>query len=237
MNNIQAQLLELTALTQRFLLQEYGIKDWIFSDPETYHFFRQLAANNKVAPLPEQPKMPPKPSLLNAKEEKAPVPNPAPSEKQSFKLEPIGKAQPLDLTEMRKAISEKFPKIQLIDTIPQKEMRLASVIILAPKEGILKNVGEAISNHITAVTFLDPANIDSSTWKQLATANHLRLIVCDEESLHTQPALHKLFHPAQGSVLPIVGKTPALVVSDSAALANDPQRKRELWNNLKTLLQ
>lgn len=43
-----SSLSELIALTQVYLLQEYSLKEWIFSDPDTYQFFKARAAKSKA---------------------------------------------------------------------------------------------------------------------------------------------------------------------------------------------
>ncbi len=54
MSSLQQDLLELTALTQLYLLQEFSRKDWLGVDLDTYTYFKQKAKQNKepIKPAP-----------------------------------------------------------------------------------------------------------------------------------------------------------------------------------------
>jgi len=234
------QLLELASLTQLFLLQEYNIKERLFANTRDFNYFKETATMPKPAPVIPIPAQEPVAKPVAAAQA-APVPAPMPEEKkisspeELFALEPLGKPQGADLSDMRKLVSEKLPKLEIVDLIPHKKsQRLATpvAVIATAAETLLLTIGKAISEKLVPTVIVDPQDL---TEEDLTSAQHLRLILLSNETLQANKQLKQLYRAGSGA-LGVVGKTPALVLYDTAALAQDPQRKRDLWNTLKGLL-
>lgn len=139
---------ELLDLTKRYLLQEYSISDRLFSEKETYDYFRAYALQNKkaehagqvkgnqavpvcpkVANVPSVPKVPPVanvppvPKVANVPpteriKKEENVETSQTSQRPELKLEQPAAAQAADFTELRKIIREKLPQVHLLDHLP-----------------------------------------------------------------------------------------------------------------------
>ena len=206
----------------------------------------------KEVPKTENKNLPPVRRAEEVKEEiqtlsktasiiKLPPPDEEKKSDQFFTLEPLGPPQVSDLENVRKLIAEKFPKLKIIDSPPNKTFQLpkADVYILASLGNtFLANVCQAINTQLGSCLLLDPVAIENEKrWETLIQADY-RLLILEEETLKKYPALVQSYQAASAgqSTLPVVGKAPVLVLSDPANLATSDSRKRSLWNTLKAHL-
>lgn len=243
MNRLRENTLTLIADLQRFLLQEYHPKEWIFADSENFAYFKTHSATSipekpRTASLvtPSSPVYPRKPvprqpiasAPLPEVVEKKSIETPAP--KTSFRQEPLGKAQAADLTEMRKLVAETFPKWEIVEP-PSFQEKVAPVLILASTtNSLLMAIGQAIQNQLMPIQVLDPSL--SERVKKALNAKGIKLVLIDEISLRTDPFLLSLYRPN----LELLGVAPVIVLKDPTQLAQDPQRKRAVWNQIKEKL-
>jgi hypothetical protein len=138
---------ELANLTQLYLLQEYKLSEWIFSEPESYAFFKQLASEQKkqpsavkqtnptpaaviAKPEPIVPKtIPPlaKEKPLIEKKPAAPVTIvpaaaiPVAIEKEPsrlIKLEVMEPPKAVDFSDLKTILRERYPHLQIIEETP-----------------------------------------------------------------------------------------------------------------------
>jgi|GEM_PF-4939406 len=246
MNSATEAYRQLVAEVQLFLLQEYTLKQWIAADADNFLYFKTQAAaalpqrksSPPAAPPPQPaapplarktlpPKAPPSPPL-EAKEEKN-----EPQPKTAFAKEPIGKAAPPDLSEIRRLVAEKHPAWEYVEPPPYRE-KGAPVLVFAGKgETLLQQIGGAIQNQLAPTQILDLGEcIAGGSLQKVVERQNLRLIVLDENALRAYPPLLTLYRPQMGTI----GTAPVLVLTQVAELAHDPARKRAIWNTLKEKL-
>ena len=241
MSSAKLAYLTLLADVQRHLLQEYQAKQWIPAAPENFMYFKNQAAHSTtpklIAVAPPTPTFQRKPLPPKLQTSTLAPPPPANENKQedlptkaTFNQEPLGKAAVADLTEIRKLVAENYPKWEIVEPPPFQEKQHCVLVLATQQDALLNSIGQAIQNQLAPVRVLDPSAQD--TLQQLLGKGSLRLILVDEMALRAHPPLLSLYRPNLG----LLGSAPVLVLTDSAQLAQDPQRKRIVWNQIKEKL-
>lgn len=138
---------ELIALTRLHLYGEYALREWKFTDPETFAYYKQFAKQSRpalsqsvaVEPAPKpatKPVEPPPPVQVVKKEPVAPPPKPKetvaaspPPEtpppvvhtQRGFELQPTSAAPQIDLSDIGQLVRERFPAQTIIEQVPSDE--------------------------------------------------------------------------------------------------------------------
>lgn len=247
MNNATETYRQLVAEVQRFLLQEYAPKQWIAADADNFLYFKTQAAAatpQRKSPSPQEapppqpaapqfarkplpPKAPPPPPVEVKEEKSEPQPKP------SFAKEPIGKAAPPDLAEIRRLVAEKHPAWEYVEPPSYREKGTPVLVFAGKGETLLQQIGNAIHNQLAPTQMIDLGEcIAQGTLQKVVERQNLRLIVLDENALRAYPPLLTLYRPQMGTI----GTAPVLVLTQVADLAHDPARKRAVWNAIKEKL-
>jgi hypothetical protein len=245
MSPLQNQAAELASLLQLYLRQEHEIKDWISADAENHAFFKQLVQSKrrpaepskKVAPMIEPlAQIAPKPKLEPVKKEEPVVIVPTPQieqpkpeekklavEKKPFALEPLPKAHPIDLKDIREIITEKYPRLSILDTLPEEKITVPAVLVIYQQASssqltFLKNLVKAISLSLTPATLFDIQMLQrQNLWNHFLQSPNLRLIVTSGKISHST-------------------ETPILEMSDLSLYLTDPLQKQSLWKMIQSAL-
>lgn len=144
-------------------------------------------------------------------------------EKKKFHLEPFPKPAAIDLQDIRSVLVEKFPKITLLDSIPDNKVAITPVVILykqaTPAElSFLKNLMQAISISLAKTSLFESFIIQQeSLWKQVLESTELKLIITQDPITLPSPV-------------------PVVTLSTLSDYFKDPQKKQALWKEIKSLL-
>ncbi len=165
---LREALSELVALTELYLLQENEYKEWLFSDPETYQFFKVRAEKNRAAaPKAEEPKKEVKPPELQKQEMRSQV-KPAETKLEEVKKESIHaevkaleevKKEPIRaevkaLEEVKKEpIRAEVKALEEVKKEPEQKEEIKKPFFSleplgAPKEVLLSDVRSAVSERL-----------------------------------------------------------------------------------------
>ncbi len=269
------QLAELSALVQIFLMQNYERKDWLLADSETYHYFKQQVQTQKVKPLPPPaaatppiapalkapPVTVPAPSLpetpppvpeepvmkKESPKARAPEAKKADKPKEFFVLEPMAAPQPLELSDIRSFMSEKFSGIKILDPMPQVPKHLiarsipAVAVFSFQETGVdrafLQQVSQAVQRALAPAEMWEAADIERrQEWDKILSAPELKLIVASAHGMHRFPLLMQHYREVNKGGRIFFGKVPALLLTDLSVYRKEPQLKAALWKSLKEML-
>lgn len=243
---------ELANLTQLYLLQEYKLSERIFSEPESYAFFKQIATVQKKPPAPEPAPLNIKPQLNVPKELPPPLkedkpieqkPQPVVIEKEPskvIKFEELEPPKPVDFSDLRAILQEKCPHIKIIEEIPErlKKQKTAHVVILHLNSTPLDkkfhgNLSHAIDTCLAPTSIVNAFKIDSShRWEDFLNQPHLKVILIAQQELD---ALPKLFKHYSSTPQPLLGKIPVILLPELSLIYKEPNRKKALWSSLESL--
>lgn len=288
----QESLLHLSALLRLYLSQEHQPGQRLYSDRETFEYFKTYALRKKgippLSPPPvqkeiPQPLSPPvktTPSSLLDKKETSLAPQkvetatlapilqkteftPEPKEKKTapkeksfdhFVLEPMGKADPIDLSSVRKKLADLFPAMVTTDYIPddreaklkrfmwEKESIIPQVAVLSfnapPKhEAFLNHLVEAIEKFGLTSKIINAHKIEEDgQWEQLLNHEDLRLTIASDYGINALPTLLKYHREVPKQAQHFLHKTPLFLLSDLSFYLKEPSLKSSLWKALKEIL-
>jgi hypothetical protein len=256
------------------LLHDFPKEHWLNVNADTYSYFKGLALQSKPAtpaPTPQRPPVPvqpvqnkppappppPPPSqpIAQVKPETPPPPPPKPQvDKSPLTLEPLSAPTSIDFSETRKFFAEKFPQLELVDTIPPdhkaKEIanywKLASaspeVIILsfnesAPEKSILQNMAAALTKSIAPTRVIEANKIEQEKgWNKLLQSENLRLIIASNYSIYSLPEFMNHYREDSQACMYFVGKIRLYLLSDLSLYIQQPQLKAPLWRALCDIL-
>jgi hypothetical protein len=231
---------ELVALTQIYLLQEHGAKDWIYSDPATYRFFKTLSDKNRAAaqkPVPapvavQAPVVVQSPvAAVQApvQVQKEPIPKEViknePQQKTLFSLEPLGAPKAVNLGDIRTAVTERLEQVKI--TEPGKPSVVIVVITETGEELLfIHNVAGAINRLIMPAEIVTLSKVKQDVeWHELLKRPGLRWILAFGETASRLPGIQKQ-----------MGAISVLLQPAATTILRDPQMKADLWKMLKNTL-
>lgn len=222
---IKDEFLHLALDVKEHMSQAYASGEWIGSDADTFHYFKQLALQNKQPQ--QQIKAPPQPSppvknvvhaVIKAPptiSEKKPDPitiESVPDIKKEVKVEenqatlkkgfqptPMAPIAPQDLSDIRKIVHENYPHFTIIDKVPSDTPEV--LLIVQEDSPFMAHLARAID------ILLAPAAVVRN-----APPNPAKLIIST--------------HPLQ---------IPHLLVDPSLYL-KDPLQKVQLWKKITQIL-
>ncbi len=212
-----------------------------------------------AVPAPPIPKASPTTTPVVAKTEpplpasppSAPPKIEKPANNNKFVLEPLGPAEAVDLTGIRKIAKE---HVALIDTIPDDSeakrvnkgwdamIGMVDVAILsfnenAKHQAFLKNVGIAIETLGCKSQLMSAQKIEQEKgWTRLLDEGKLRLVIASDYGIYTLPELLKQHREVPKQAKHFLGKIPLFLLSDIAFYLKEPSLKPSLWKALKELL-
>ena len=181
---------ELTYLTELYLLQEFKLSDWIYSEPESYAFFKQLVSKQ----IKQPPSLPPPPVAIKTEpaviketaaivEIEPPKPN---DPSRMIKLEPMEPPKSVDFGDIRAILQEKVPHLLLVEE-PQKKIKEAILLYSSPSSShqvFLANLARAIETCLCPIALIDAAKIESTNgWDSLLKQPGLKIIVMQQHEL------------------------------------------------------
>jgi hypothetical protein len=289
MSSAKEGYLELIALTQLYLLQEYSRKEWITSNAEDFAYFRQQAKSKQSLPqlqkqiiqnaiesapktqLPTPAKLslpakeiiePNKSTPLNLDKQKS---SPAlksaeettpqiPIVQTNFDLSPMKLIDEMDLNDIRRFFSEKFPNQIILEKIPDdseaKKIQNAwkqqktnpHAVILLFNEGVtsqafLSNVCNAIQLHLAPAQMILANKIEQQNgWEALLQTSEIRLVIANMHSLQAMPHLSKHYRELPKDEKRL-GKIPLLLLPDISSYFSEPKLKASLWRSLCNILK
>lgn len=246
---------ELIALTKRHLNEEYDQDSRIWTNLETYNYFRSLTPPPKpvAEPAPQpQPRAAARPPPPN---KEAPLPEKIQPQPKAQILPPKRHTQEmlksddkLDFADVRAVLKEVAPQLKIIDAIPNDALAkriaqswketLPEVVLIATEatEGqqeLLLKIAAAIRSLGYSAGCLE-GTID---WNELLTAPHLKLILMTEQTMQQCGDLvskHRYDRQRQRHFLDgrLLCPLPALDKLETA-----PALKTQLWNTIRQLLQ
>lgn len=179
-----------------------------------------------------------------------------PSKAALFVLEPITSVTPIDFSDIRQVITERFPSQKIIDQIPndedvrkkegtwQKGMAVPEVLILSfteiPKEiTFLQNIAKAIQDRLSATAqIMAAAKLEQEEcWSAILSSKTLRLIIACDHGLPSIPGLMQYYREAPRHAKYYAGKVPLCLMSDISLYLNEPQLKPALWKTIQEMLK
>lgn len=197
-----------------------------------------IAAPVKKPPLP----LPTPPLPLSTGTE----PKKPPKENGAFTLEPMARAEPVDMEEIRKLVSEKLPGFVYIDQIPDdtEARRLArsweqakqayEVLILSfdepPKaQAFLNNIARALNAYGIPATVMRASKIEQDNdWKNLL-GQPLKMVMASSYGIDALPGLAKQHREEPRQAKHFLGNVPLLLLSDVGFYLREPSLKASLW--------
>lgn len=223
---------ELTYLTEVYLLQEHKLSDWIYAEPESYAFFKQLATSQKKQVTPP----PPLPAIKTEQTTAAQEPEVKPKDADKLiKLEPMEPHKPVDFSDIRAILQEKVPNLNIVAE-PQRKVKEAILLTLSPSpahQAFLVNFAQAIELCLCPIAIVNAAKIESvKGWDNLLNQPGLKIVLMLQPDLEQLPHLAKHYVPAKS---PALGKVPAFFLPDIALLLKEPIRKHSLWTALESV--
>lgn len=196
----------------------------------------------KAAPAPPQ-------AALEASlpEEKASAPQKTEITPKRFKLEPMTEAPPLDYSELRKLLNEKFPNISLLPipecaaSMPKSEN--PQVILLTFQENgrhlaFIQNLAKAVQLTLGPAKTIAAASIENEgKWDEFLKTKGLRLIIASYSGLQTLPGLMRYFKESPKQGRHYLDRLPVCLLSDIEIYLKEPQLKLPLWQSIQALLK
>lgn len=266
----------LLALTQLYLHQHFDGKGFISTDLATYNYFKKISLQKKALEKPRPPvQAPPTPILQKAKppspsemppaaptqevktiqpkkevpavEVKSPdkqkkLDTPAPF----FLRDPMAAPQPLDFTDLRQILIEKFPSQQIVDAIlpvAEKKETSLEVVIIAFNESteqlqLLTNMAKAIQERLKInAAVLSASKLEEEQWEELFNSKSLRLAIACSHGIHAHPKATQLYREAPKKAKFHLGKVSLLPLPDIALYLKEPKLKSGLWNDICGMLR
>lgn len=287
MTSLSDQYLELIALTEFFLLQNFSRDQRLFSSQENYEFFKQLAQvkgphqtqplqhrtpvqqkpnaavayqpvqaaetvkKEPVTPLHEAPKqiMPVKVEEKESEKEIIQAPQKQGQLKPSLELDPLVKSLPIDLSDIRNIMMEKFPHQKIIDSPPNdelakkisnawsQEIKIPPILILSLNESpmhkaFLENLATALTIYFGEAKFF---LMDDLECVKIFNSKDLRFIIANRQTISASSELNKHYREAEGKSF--INQIPLFLLSDTQAYLKEPRLKATLWKALSEFLK
>lgn len=250
MTTIYEQVTELSTLLQLYLKQEFPNGGWIAADQETVHFFRKMiqakkkpveqqAQKSVVLPTPAAaPKLPPPikenfeithppsqnftPPAAEKNAVKPPAKKSAP-DRATFNLEPFQIQSAIDLQEIRAIFSEKYPKMPILDSLPDIKTMAPQIAIFyeeaSPEQLLfLKNLTRAVTISLGKATLFKTSLLSKESFKnRLIHQGQLKLILAPF-SIDSSPSI------------------PVVKFLNLEDYLRTPLKKEALWQEIKKAL-
>lgn len=171
-----------------------------------------------------------------------------------FELEPLKASEPLDLSDFRSIIKEKFPQQPYIEAIPsdsdakrinsawELEKMAPEVMVLffqeTPKHrAFLNNLCRAIQSLGIHAALSSAAKCEQElSWDSLLKSKNLRLVIASDYAIYTLPELMKHYKEAPKKGRQQLGSVPLFLLSDLSFYLKEPSLKPSLWKALKEIL-
>lgn len=272
MNSAKSRYVELLNLTQLYLLQEHALTDRIYDSFDTFDYFRRTVQQQPVKsepapvkvvqalpPLPPAPPiLPPEPILVAPPVKVSPPVEtiPKPEEKSlpktygTIAIESQPPSKPIDFSDLRKIMGEKFPHIPLIDNIPddavakraissgKQPLTLPQVALLAFDEipahrEFLTNVAKAIEGIGATAQVHSASTLENDFGWDVVIRSGVRLVIASSSGLYASPGLQKLHREVQKQGRHYLGDCPLLLMSDIGFYLQEPSLKHSLWATIK----
>lgn len=171
-----------------------------------------------------------------------------------FELEPLKASEPLDISDFRSIIKEKFPQQPYLETIPndsdakrinsawELEKMAPEVIVLffqeTPKHrAFLNNLCRAIQSLGIHAALSSAAKCEQElSWDSLLKSKNLRLVIASDYAIYTLPELMKHYKETPKKGRQQLGNVPLFLLSDLSFYLKEPSLKPSLWKALKEIL-
>lgn len=242
MTSLNEQYFQLVALTELYLFQEYSLRDWKYSEKESYDFYKNFARTTRRPQQPKQTAPPPPPMPKpSPPQNKRTQPKPAPPKKQPvpeqpkepvLTIKPVEKFHPTDVEDFKKLFNNLLVESPSDDTeahrISQQWKENAKkfdAIILSDREqpehhAFLVKVAIALKNHERHAEVVD------ITDENISTLPSPTVVVASRHLLEKHPKLKGRFEASSHLI----------IISSITDILKDQKCKRELWNNLRESL-
>lgn len=218
----------LAKLVRTHLEDEFSPQQRLYVDPEHYAFFRK-EAQKKLPPEPQKP-IPPVPAPIVQKAF-TPPPPPAPKppetvvvkveekppeepKKSFFELEPMKKAEPMDVGAVGKTFEALFPQLYIEEIPKHKAETAVNFSILYVETDPIK---KAFINHFARALFTVYGGVKLVSEDKLSSAAGILIVP-------QKYAAKVAAHP--GGVI---------IMDEIDLYLKEPARKAALWESVKTL--
>lgn len=244
---------ELIALTRRHLTEEYPKESWLWTDSETYEFFRNLTPAKPVAaPPPQRPRAaqaPPPPKKEEPpprKEEPKPKAQVQPPKRKEQEAQLPDK--PADFTEVRTALREVAPHLKIIEEIPDdtlakraaegwKETLPEVVLIAIEANEAQRELLNKIASAVRSLDYSAGCLEDPVDWPALLTAPHLKLILITGQTMKMRDDLMSKYRYDKQRQRHYLDGRLLCPLPELDKLESTPAVKTQLWNTIRHLLQ
>lgn len=163
-------------------------------------------------------------------------------------------AEAVDLSEIRKILTQKHPSIHFLDAIPSdseakkkaklwEQEQLSQIIILMFNEGLkhkhfLENLCMAVEVYGWNIKIVNGEDVEKNKkWETVLNSKKLKLVLATNKDIERFVNLKKLYRePIESGKPCTLAGTPVLLIAEPAAYVSEPQLKPMLWKDLKELL-
>ncbi len=240
---MKEQLKELTHLTRQHLSEEYDESEWLFTDQQSYDYFRKMAQKNP-SPPPATPKpvkkittcVPEKPKKTSLPPPEPEAPAPAGPVKESIQLETKTTEEAPDLSPQLDLIRRVCPKIKLIEEIPEPNndyVQFYSVNSSEEERAFWAKVIQALEDR-----GIECRRTDCESQKQLIDSlkeiANIRLLLVPRKYLAVLKELGYRQHAS--TMRHYIQNVPLIALEDVSLYETDLSLKRMLWQNLRSEL-
>lgn len=241
MTDIREDYLELTALTQLHLLQEFSRGDRLMTDADSFAHFKRLAQQQPKSTPPAPVVHPPvqrqtslQPAPLTRPKPPIPVASPAPTAAAEPSSVPQPKVSPpriersalpenapQNLQDMQALMKELFPSQRIVEEIPSDQ-------------GVKRSATE-VRPHVVILLGNEPPD-QQLFLRHLARAIDLWLAPTIVATTPSDVAHVRLLVGSPSTLAPHEQKCPRYALDELASYLQDPPRKAVLWQTLQSLL-
>lgn len=246
-------LVELASLTQLYLFQEFKVSDWIFSEPESYAFFKRMASVQKKQLPSKAP--PPSEKIIVQETAPAPLKDPPPQKmeaaikelpERSIRLEPMEGARLVDFSDLKAIIGERYPGLKIMEDIPDdakakqkpkvQNLQVAVIYLSCQPlhQAFLANLTQAIDICLAPATLVNAAKVENEQgWISFLNASTLKIILFAQQDLVQLPDLAKNYTQGNQPNWGYLGKIPCFHLRDIALILKEPVQKQLVWSLLE----
>lgn len=257
---------ELLSLAQLYLQQEHNKEEWIIADRQHFQYFKDTAQKQQPtkpasAPVPAKPLISsnftpqPKPAVAAPViiEQAKPVEKPKPAikpvveEKKApavpgyFVPEHMTRTAPVDFTDIRQIVADKYPALSIIDDIPQPpSQEMADVLIINTSDDpthldFLQKVAKAIKDRFCSAEVCSISQF--SNWEKIISSPNLKLILMVGMELDNHPELKQYYRELPKHNRQLLSKVPFIPMAEIPVYLADVKQKSLLWKSVCEHLQ